>query len=266
MDSKEELEREKPTCKRCGSTVRFRWIVHALSTELFGRSICLQDFPLAKAVTGIGMSEWGGITDVLEKCLSFKNTFYHTEPNFDILSVDLRRHPVYDFIISSEVFEHVQPPIQPAFDNLARLLQPDGFVIFSVPWILEGNTTEHFPDLFNWELSTSGDGYTLVNRTRAGTVQTFDNLIFHGGPGQVLEMRLFSRDDLLQCFRQAGFEEVEISASEPSVEFGIFWNVPWSRGMIARKSRGRRPRNLAARRPPSMSSKLLASLKKLRGS
>jgi hypothetical protein len=112
LASKDELERENPTCDTCGSTVRFRWIVHALSTELFGCSICLTDFPMAQKVVGIGMSEWNRITDLLEERLSFKNTFYHTEPKFDILLTDLQSKPIYDFIISSEVFEHVPPPVQ----------------------------------------------------------------------------------------------------------------------------------------------------------
>jgi hypothetical protein len=104
----------------------------------------------------------------------------------------------------------------------------------------------------------------LVNRTKSGIVQTFDNLTFHGGPGQVLEMRLFSRNDLLQSFKHAGFEEVEISVPEPSPEFGICWPDPWSRGMVARKRPGpRRPVKALAHtnKLNAMSSKLKASLK-----
>ena len=36
--------------------------------------------------------------------------------------------------------------------------------------------------------------WTLTNRTLDGAVQTFTDLVFHGGPGSTLEMRLFSRD------------------------------------------------------------------------
>jgi hypothetical protein len=34
-----ELGRETPTCRRCGSTVRMRAVIHLLSSELYGEGI-----------------------------------------------------------------------------------------------------------------------------------------------------------------------------------------------------------------------------------
>jgi len=226
----EILDRELPSCERCGSNVRFRWIVHTLSVELFGESMPLAKFPKRRNVRGFGMSDPGPIAEVLRKRFDYWNTYYHQEPRFDITSE--HTEGAYDFIVASEVFEHVQPPVERAFANLARLLKPEGFVIFSTPWETEGDTIEHFPDLHDWELIRLKSGAVLVNRTAAGILETFEELNFHGGPGATLEMRVFSKAGLLASCGAAGFGGIAMAEDYP--EFGIVW-PDWSRGMVLRK-------------------------------
>ncbi len=132
--SAELPDREASSCGNCGSNVRFRWIVHALSVGLFGESLPLAQFPARKRVRGLGMSDPQQIADVLSKRFDYKNTFYHREPRFDIMEGKGKAEfdfGAFDFIVASEVFEHVQGPVQTAFDNLARLLKPGGFCAFS---------------------------------------------------------------------------------------------------------------------------------------
>ena len=74
--------------------------------------------------------------------------------------------------------------------------------------------------------------WTLTNRTRDGEMQTFTDLVFHGGPGSTLEMRLFSREALEREFKDAGFARIRIAA-EPYLPFGIHWPEPWSVPMVA---------------------------------
>ena len=50
----------------------------------------------------------------------------------------------------------------------------------------------------------------LVNTTRDGREQLFDNLRFHGGTGATLEMRVFSQSSLLAEIKKAGFSEVKL--------------------------------------------------------
>ena len=38
-----ELERERPSCTECGSTLRWRSLVHLVSKEIHGRDLCLAD-------------------------------------------------------------------------------------------------------------------------------------------------------------------------------------------------------------------------------
>ncbi|MDQ2843980.1 MAG: hypothetical protein M3Y72_23670 [Acidobacteriota bacterium] len=132
------------------------------------------------------------------------------------------------------MFEHVPPPVQKAFDNLASILKPTGFVVFSVPWAPEGQTIERFPALYDWQITTLESGTVLVNRTESGFLEVFDNLIFHGGPGQTLEMRLFSKSDLVAHLQAAGFSCIKFAERQESLKYGIVWE-PWSIGLVARK-------------------------------
>jgi hypothetical protein len=232
--SSETLDRELSSCDECGSNVRFRWIVHALSTNLFAQSLPLKDFPFSRKIRGIGMSDSLRIADVLSKRFDYKNTCYHHEPRFDIMAPlpPERARDTYDFIVASEVFEHVRPPIQTAFNNLSSLLKPNGFAVFSSPWESEGDTLEHFPNLHDWDVVRLRSGCVLVNRTRDGRLETFENLEFHGGPGSVLEMRVFSKTGLLANCSAAGFTEISFAEDHPV--WGIEWE-DWSRGLILRK-------------------------------
>jgi SAM-dependent methyltransferase len=225
------LDRELPSCDTCGSNVRFRWIVHALSTHLFGESLILRAFPRRKKIRGLGMSDSLRIADVLRRRFDYRNTCYHSEPRFDIMAPP--SGAPFDFIVASEVFEHVQPPIQTAFNNLASLLAPGGFAVFSSPWELEGDTVEHFPHLHDWSVVRLRSGSVLVNRTSAGHLETFENLDFHGGPGSVLEMRVFSKSGLLANCAAAGLADIALADDYP--DYGIVWE-PWSRGLILRKA------------------------------
>lgn len=127
------------------------------------------------------------------------------------------------------------PPVQLGFNNLARLLRADGFVIFTVPWGSEGHTLERYPDLHDWQIVNLRGGPVLVNGTSNGEIQTFRDLCFHGGDGETLEMRLFSKDDLLANLETAGFKQIEFAEIEANPDYGIIWE-PWSRGLVARKT------------------------------
>jgi SAM-dependent methyltransferase len=230
-----ELDREKPSCANCGSTVRCRAIVHLLSVELFGLSLALPDFPVKPEISGLGMSDWDGYAVPLAKKFSFVNTYFHQEPKLDITTPDLALEGKYDFVISTEVFEHIPPPVTKAFENTRKLLKPDGVLIFTVPYWTQEQTIEHFPDLYDYEIKESDGHPILRNTTKDGIVQTFDKLIFHGGPGATLEMRLFSEASLLENFKQAGFHNVKVY-QDPHFEYGIYWPHNWSLPIAARIS------------------------------
>lgn len=229
------LGRETASCDGCGSTVRMRAVVHLLSQGLFGESLALPDFPRRKDLRGVGLSDWDEYARRLADRLDYTNTYYHQEPRLDITRIEPGAEHSCDFIISTDVFEHVEPPVSLAFDGARRLLKPGGLLVLTVPFITETEQTlEHFPELHDWQLVQRDDGeYVVRNRRRDGTAEEFPIPVFHGGPGTTLEMRVFSRVSLLRCLSAAGFSDVRV-ADEPVPEFGIHWQVNWSLPIVAR--------------------------------
>ena len=215
------MGREDWSCIYCGSTVRFRSIVHVLSMELFGESIALPDFPLRKDLVGLGLSDWEGYAQGLAEKFSYTNAFYHQEPRLDICKPDVSFLGQFDFLIASEVFEHVVPPVSLAFENARKLLKPGGVLIFSVPYI-EGETREHFPNLHNYTMHQKDGEWLLLNRTVLGEEEIFGDLVFHGGPGSTLELRVFGKDSLERAFPEAGFGCLKVY-SEPHEAHGLVW-------------------------------------------
>jgi SAM-dependent methyltransferase len=212
--------REGASCYHCGSNSRYRSIVASLSEEIFGEIIPLPDFRKSKSIVGIGMSDSPIYAKPLSKKFLYKNTFYHKEPKLDIMSLSKEMYDKADFIISSEIFEHVPPPVDLAFDNLFKILKKGGVCIFSVPYNNQGTTQEHFPELFEYKIVTRNENQVLINKTREDIEQSFENLCFHGGPGATLEMRKFSKTSLLDHIAKAGFTKIKLHDNSIP-EYGI---------------------------------------------
>ncbi len=223
-----ELQREGGCCPTCGAIMRYRAVIHHLSTGLFGKSLAVREFPPdAGRLTGIGMSDPDQYADLLARRFRYVNTFYHTEPALDIQAPGPQHEGAYDFVISSDVFEHVDPPVARAFRNLRRLLKPRGLLVLTVPFTMHGETVEHFPELHQYAIEDRRGTHVLVNRTADGRHQEFSDLVFHGGPGNTLEMRVFSETGLRRELEGAGFTQVEFHR-EPCFRWGIHWEEPWS--------------------------------------
>jgi ribosomal protein S14 len=218
-----ELKREVESCRHCGSTLRWRSIIHALSMELFGKSLALPDFPHRPDLAGVGLSDWEGYARPLSEKLNYVNTFYHQEPRLDITSPKPEQIGQYDFLITSDVFEHICPPVSIAFENARRLLKPGGVTILTVPFI-EGQTHEHFPEVRKFSIQKEEGEWVLTGTTAKGEPVRHTNLTFHGGPGVVLEFRVFGKEGIKQECSAAAFDAVRIYA-EPVEEFGIIWNT-----------------------------------------
>jgi SAM-dependent methyltransferase len=204
-----------------------RAIVHLLSLELFGQIYILPEFPVRPDIRGIGLSDWECYATPLTKKFDYTNTFYHREPRLDIAKIDGWQKRQLDFIIATDVFEHIAPPVQTAFNNVRLLLKPGGVLIFSVPYTIDGTTQEHFPELHHYQIIEKGSKRVLENITRDGHRQSFDQLVFHGGEGDTLEMRVFSKASLDDCFARAGFRSWKAHL-EPALEYGIYWQYDWS--------------------------------------
>lgn len=229
-----ELGREMVSCCYCGSTVRSRALIHLLSLHLYGRSCAICEFPCQPGVRVLDMSGWDEYGRRLKQRIDYLNTYYHKEPRLDITAIDESWHGQFDVVISSEVLEHVVPPVSVAFANLWQLLKPGGMLILTVPYRKEGVTIEHFPALHAFELTQESGQWCLINTTREGCQERFNNLIFHGGAGSTLEIRVFSRSGLLHELTQADFVDIRFH-DETAFDDGILWQDNWSLPVTARR-------------------------------
>ena len=230
-----ELGREEASCAECGSSVRMRGLLRALSNEIFGMSLTLPEFPRVKSLRGLGLSDSPQYADQLALKFDYRNTFHDREPILDLGDPPGLELGTYDFIVSSEVFEHVSPPASNAFENAFRLLKPAGVLVLTAPYSIGGDTKEHFTGLREFGLAQVGDRVLLVNRTARGEIEVHDNLVFHfGASGPALEMREFSESGLRNELTRAGFGEVRIySDSFPA--FGVVSSESWSLPIASRK-------------------------------
>jgi hypothetical protein len=153
--------------------------------ELFGGSIPLPQFPLNKSVAGLGLTDCHSISSILEQRLAYRNTYLHQEPRFD-LTCDPSPVGPLDFLIASEVLEHVEPPVGRAFRQAAAILKPSGFVLLTVPWIFDGRPQGELPELHDWKFSWQDDSWMIVNRRPNGETEFFPRIAVDGGPGVCL--------------------------------------------------------------------------------
>ncbi len=115
------------------------------------------------------------------------------------------------------------------------MLKPGGALIFSVPYSLEADTLEHFPSLHEFEVYEEDGRWVLLNRTREGLLERFESLVFHGGAGQTLEMRVFSLAAIRRHAAESGFSKIDV-LDAPVWRFGSYDPDPWSRPMILSKA------------------------------
>jgi SAM-dependent methyltransferase len=234
-----EFGRERESCPACGSTVRDRAVVRALAVCLLGESLTLPSFPVRPEVRGLGLSDRACYAERLARRLGYRNTYLHREPRLDITDPPPELSGTLDFLLACDVFEHVAPPASRAFEGALRLLRPGGLLLLTMPYAPGGEPVEHFPELHEHAVVDFRGRPVLLNRTAGGEWQVFDELVFHGGAGETLEMRTLTRPSVLRLLEEAGFVDVaELGEDHP--EHGIVWLEPWSHPFAARRG-GARP-------------------------
>ena len=231
----EEIPWEEPTCSGCGSNVRMRALIYMLSIELFGAARTLPEFPKDKKIRGFGLSDALLYATPLEEKFDYTNTYYDRQPYLDITQPHPEQYGTYDFILSSDVFEHVAIPVERAFEEAFRLLKPHGVLCITVPSsAADEDTVEYYPDLHEYSIVELGGEHVLVNRKKDKTLEVHQNLEFHGGIGATLVMRQFSQRDLAGKLRGSGFTQV-VYQTESVAPFGIVLVGNWSLPLVARK-------------------------------
>jgi hypothetical protein len=216
---------------------RFRAICYLLTKMLYDKIKIFVKVPINKKIKGIGMSDSFWAT-ICEEKYDYINTFHNREPKLDIYdNTDVAKFDNLDFIISSDVFQFLspRPNIQTAFDNVYTMLKPNGFIVFSVPFVY-GNHQEYYPNLHDYKIMTHDDETILVNTTINDKNEIFNDLKFHGDNNTKLEMRMFTKSSLIKYLCDAGFIDIEFyEPDEDMNKCGIFWDNICSLVITARK-------------------------------
>jgi SAM-dependent methyltransferase len=224
----------EPASCACGSNVRVRALMYLLSMELFGRSLAVAEFPKLKSIRAMGMTDKPGYAAILAEKFDYTNTYYDHEPRCDFTEAHPQLYGTCDFILSADVLEHVAPPLERPLEEICRLLKPHGFLAATVPCTPDDKMCEHFPELHEHRVIRLGASDVLVNRRADGTLEAREDLVFHEGPGAVLEMRQFGRTGLRAKLLAAGFREVHYLL-EDVPESGILFDSDVSQPFVARK-------------------------------
>ena len=182
--------------------------MRALAVGLLGEGLPLPLFPVRHDLIGLGLSDRSCYAERLPQKLGYRNTYFHRDPRLDITAPPEELCGTLDFLIACEVFEHVAPPVGRAFAGALKLLRPGGLLVLTVPYSPDGELVEHFPELHEHTIVDFRGAPVLLNRTAEGRWQVFDQLVFHGGVGETLELRVFARRALCSCLGQAGFVDV----------------------------------------------------------
>ena len=90
-----------------------------------------------------------------------------------------------------------------------------------MPYTRIEQTIEHFPGLREFEIFDFHGKKIIVNRDDEGQMQVYNNLIFHGGEGATLEMRLFCESDVLSRLAQSGFENIRVHDQPQLSRLGV---------------------------------------------
>jgi len=215
-------------CPSCGLNSRQRAIRFA------AQKLRIKRFLRNKNLSIVGVSDGAQIENAFMKRFgSFYNNFeFHTEPFLDITKVDDTLQSTADIVTCSEVLEHVQPPIEPAFLRLFKLLIPGGWLIFSVPHGgINARHVEHFPIMTNSVLIKEPT-QILRGIDLDGNEREFTELVFHGGAGATLEYRVFSEASIRDNLQKSGFKKIRVQSNNRLI--GCMWE-PWSRVWVAQR-------------------------------
>jgi len=205
---------EATVCDGCGLTWRATACLIAVLDGLgYSGSTIGKDIATDLSRVGLGIGDDWRLARCLYQIFRYTNTQLYSFPNLDLLNIPESAKGQFEFVVCSDVLEHVHPPMSRATDGLFELLKPGGFAVVTVPLTNESAAAEFYPDLQRYE---EKDGIvTWVDKE--GVERVDESPEFHGGEGLVLAFRIFSHDGLLVTLKDAGFTSVVSPQAVPQI-------------------------------------------------
>jgi SAM-dependent methyltransferase len=222
--SLEHIHREMAFCPGCGSNARFRGLIYAVLKHVFKDTSQPLKTQIAKPdVSAIGVSDTPIYANLLEDKLGYTNTYYHKDPHLDLCDpASVAKFTGLSLIICSDVIEHTKDVPIVVLGNMLGMLRPGGIVVLSAPTYWMPESLEWYSGARSIQVVAQDHRYVVLWKTIRGVEYVDTSPVFHGGPGDVLEMRLLSHSGLLAAASSLGFE---VETLEFDLEKGYEWPI-----------------------------------------
>lgn len=215
-----QIEREGSICSVCSSVWRTRAVGHCVSIGVGKVGVPLHNLDPDWSLRGLGIGDSVDLASSLSTKFNYTNTHLNDFPKLDLTAIAEELNGYFDFVVCSEILEHVLPPVDLALQNLFRLLKPGGFTVISVPLLrvtnrvyvsnngdldfaASVNTIEYYPDLTSCKM-IRGEFHWETNQGKF----IDHNPELHGGGDDVIAFRLWSLMDLQARLKLLGFIDV----------------------------------------------------------
>lgn len=206
--------KESTACNNCQCTWRCEAVARAVLTALkYPLSETIRSISPDLSRVGLGISDDWRLATRLASRFDYTNSYLHRFPILDLADPPRECEGFFEFIVCSDVLEHTQTRLPPMI-GLRQMLRRGGFAVLSVPHNPGERDSEFYPSLTTY---TASNGQ--VHWTDAfGRSHVDSSPEFHGGAGQTLVFRRFSRDQFMSDLRAAGFTRVQPSFKLNCVE------------------------------------------------
>jgi SAM-dependent methyltransferase len=207
--------REKSNCMRCGSTWRARAVALNVLMQLGYPPQVYPELKSDWSRVGLGISDDIAIASVIPTKFLYSNTYYDAFPNLDIRKIPKAALHGFEFVICSDVLEHIDVKLAQAVKGVSKLLKPNGFAVLSVPVVTNSLRSEFYPNLSSFTIEKGkvfwedSEGVTHIDRKPE----------FHGGRGQNLAFREFTEVSFEELLLNNGFKTVYRGST--SAQFGV---------------------------------------------
>ena len=196
-----EYIREASCCISCGSTWRARAVTLATITGLGYEPTPLSRINSDWSRIGLGISDDINVSSRLSGKFFYSNSYFDTFPNLDLRKVPEVAKAKFEFVICSDVLEHIDTDLELAVSGLKNLLNENGFAVISVPVDGDHGHLEFYPGLISFSIK---DDIVTWNDQNNMPHKDIDPE-FHGGRGQNLAFRKFSDNTIEDLLLKCGF-------------------------------------------------------------
>lgn len=208
--STSQFSRETMPCRKCKSTWRARAVALAVLHGLGYESKKFQAIAPDWSRIGLGISDDITLSSKLSTKFSYSNSYFDTYPYLDIREIPFRAKNQFEFVVCSDVLEHIDIDLPSAISGLRSLLKVNGFLVASVPIIKDAKHKDFYPSMQTFTIID--DSVHWTDGQGGGHID--HNPEFHGGRGQNLAFRQFSNESFSSALNQAGFKEIVLARFE----------------------------------------------------